>query len=89
MALELPVGPSRLRASDADRERVVAFVRGDWSQGRLTDAEFEQRLGCALQARELGDSARRAAWDARSDHSVASSCSTSTIFVRHERQYAD
>jgi len=55
MALELPVGPSRLRASDADRERVVAFVRGHWSEGRLTDAELEQRLGRALQARTLGD----------------------------------
>lgn len=55
MASDLPVGPSRLRASDADRERVVAFVRGHWSLGRLTDAELEQRLGRALQARTVGD----------------------------------
>lgn len=51
----LPAGPSRLRASDVDREQVVTVIRGHWTQGRLTDEELEQRLGRALSARTLGD----------------------------------
>lgn len=55
MANQLPVGPARMRASDHDREQVVAFIRGHWSHGRLSDDELERRVGLALQARTLGD----------------------------------
>lgn len=55
MANQLPAGPARTRASDQDREQVVAFIRGHWSHGRLTDEELERRVGLALQARTLGD----------------------------------
>lgn len=55
MATGLPTGPSRLRASDGDRERVVAVIRESWSQGRLSDEELEQRLARALSARTRGD----------------------------------
>lgn len=51
----MPVGPARTRASDHDRELVVAFIRGHWSQGRLSDEELERRVGLALQASTLGD----------------------------------
>ena len=53
--MTLPAGPARVRASDADRERVVAFVRQHWNEGRLTDGELDHRVGRALQARTLGD----------------------------------
>jgi uncharacterized protein DUF1707 len=53
--MSLPAGPSRVRASDRDRERVVQFIRAHWHEGRLTDAELDQRVGRALQARTLGD----------------------------------
>jgi hypothetical protein len=51
----VPPGPARLRASDADRERVAAVIRSHWQAGRLTDSELEERLGQALTARSLGD----------------------------------
>jgi Domain of unknown function (DUF1707) len=53
--MSLPAGPARVRASDRDRERVVQFIRTQWHEGRLTDAELDQRVGRALQARTLGD----------------------------------
>lgn len=44
-----------LRASDADRERVVARLREQVGEGRLTLEEFSQRSAAAYQARILGD----------------------------------
>ena len=38
---------SELRASDAERERVVAFLREHALLGRLTDDELEDRIGLA------------------------------------------
>ena len=37
-----------LRASDADRDRVVEVLRGAAADGRLTAAELDERLGAAL-----------------------------------------
>jgi hypothetical protein len=53
--MSLPAGPGRVRASDRDREQVMAFIRGHWAEGRLNDAELDQRLGKALRARTLAD----------------------------------
>lgn len=50
----IPAGPAKSRASDADRERVGTVIREHWEAGRLTDEEFEARLGAALGARTLG-----------------------------------
>jgi len=46
---------SELRASDAERERVVAFLREHALLGRLTDDELEERIGLAYAAVTVGD----------------------------------
>lgn len=45
----------RLRASDADRERVAEVLREAVAEGRLTMEEFDERLGAAYRARTYGD----------------------------------
>lgn len=47
--------PRDLRASDADRERVVELLAVAVSDGRLTPEEHEQRLDQASSARTLGE----------------------------------
>jgi DUF1707 SHOCT-like domain len=44
-----------LRASDADRERVVAALRDHAAAGRLEPPELEQRVETALAARTMGE----------------------------------
>ncbi|MDO8309040.1 MAG: DUF1707 domain-containing protein [Actinomycetota bacterium] len=44
-----------MRAGDEDRDRVIAVLREAFAEGRLTDAEFTDRLGRAQQARTFGD----------------------------------
>jgi len=39
-----------LRASDAERERVAAFLRDQAAEGRLTHDELDERVGAAYQA---------------------------------------
>jgi hypothetical protein len=46
---------SELRASDAERERVVAFLREHALLGRLTDDELEDRIGLSYAAVTVGD----------------------------------
>jgi hypothetical protein len=46
---------SHLRASDAERERVVAFLREHALLGRLDDDELEERIGRAYAAVTVGD----------------------------------
>ncbi len=51
-----PADPSNspaLRASDADRDRVVEVLRAAVADGRLDPAEFDQRLDAALAARTI------------------------------------
>ncbi|MDH2428851.1 DUF1707 domain-containing protein [Sphaerisporangium sp. TRM90804] len=47
--------PHELRASDADRERVVAVLADALSDGRLDLAEHEERVEAAYHARTLGE----------------------------------
>ena len=47
--------PSDLRASDADRERVVAVLAEAASDGRLTLDEHSERVQRAYRARTLGE----------------------------------
>jgi hypothetical protein len=47
--------PRDLRASDADRERVVSLLADAVGDGRLTPEEHAQRLEEATSARTLGD----------------------------------
>jgi Domain of unknown function (DUF1707) len=52
-----PVGPGavpEVRASDADRDRVLDVLRDAAADGRLTVDEFDQRMEAALSSRTLG-----------------------------------
>ena len=47
--------PSRLRASDADREAVAERLRNAAAEGRLLAHELEERVARALRARTYGE----------------------------------
>ena len=49
---------SPVRASDADRERIAAILRGAAGQGLLTLAEVDERLSRAYAATYVGTSGR-------------------------------
>jgi hypothetical protein len=40
-----------VRASDGERDRVVALLQDHFADGRITQAELEERAGAALAAR--------------------------------------
>jgi hypothetical protein len=44
-----------MRASDADRDRVVDVLRAAVADGRLTAGEFDQRVEAALSSRTFGE----------------------------------
>jgi hypothetical protein len=46
-----PPSPPPLRASDADRDRVIELLRAAVADGRLDPVEFDERLDAALAAR--------------------------------------
>jgi Domain of unknown function (DUF1707) len=48
-----PPSSSALRASDADRDRVIELLRAAVADGRLNPAEFDERLDAALAARTI------------------------------------
>jgi hypothetical protein len=48
-------GPGRLRASDADRDRVAAILGAAYGEGRLSQDEYDDRLHGALSARTYAD----------------------------------
>jgi hypothetical protein len=48
-----PPSPPALRASDADRDRVIDVLRAAVGDGRLDPAEFDERLDAALAARTV------------------------------------
>jgi hypothetical protein len=43
-----------IRASDADRERIVEVLRQHTAEGRITAEEFDERMAAAYEARTLG-----------------------------------
>ena len=47
--------PPQIRASDADRDAVVAALSEHFQAGRLTTEELEERTGQALTARTVGE----------------------------------
>ena len=51
----MPVTDPRLRASDADRQRIVADLERHTAAGRLSLDEFTTRVDAALAARTHGD----------------------------------
>jgi uncharacterized membrane protein len=50
----MPVNP-RMRASDADRDRVAALLREHLADGRLTADEFQERLSATFAAKTFGE----------------------------------
>jgi Domain of unknown function (DUF1707) len=52
MSADPPSSPA-LRASDADRDRVIELLRAAVADGRLDPAEFDERLDAALAARTI------------------------------------
>ena len=50
-----PGGAPEVRASDADRDRVVDVLRDAAADGRLTVDEFDERMAAALSSRTLGE----------------------------------
>ena len=50
----MPENP-RLRASDADRDRVAALLREHHAAGRLTADEFQERLTATFAAKTFGE----------------------------------
>ena len=66
--------PRDLRASDADRERVVAVLAEAAADGRLTLDEHTERVHRAYRARTLGELARLT--EDLAAPSAATSCST-------------
>jgi hypothetical protein len=48
-------GDPRIRASDADRDRVAALLREHHAAGRLDAEEFHDRMNNALEAKTLGE----------------------------------
>ncbi len=53
-----PSGPGwspGMRASDADRDRVMDVLRAAAGEGRLTSDELDERLDAALSSRTLGE----------------------------------
>src|SRR5215471_18920806 len=54
-------GGGHLRASDADRERVIDALKDAFAQGRLTNSELASRAGQALGSKTYADLARATA----------------------------
>jgi len=54
-------GGGHLRASDADRERVIDALKDAFAQGRLTYSELARRAGQALESKTYADLARATA----------------------------
>jgi hypothetical protein len=54
-------GGGHLRASDADRERVIKTLKDAFAQGRLTRSELATRAGQALESKTYADLARASA----------------------------
>jgi len=83
---------SELRASDAERERVVAFLREHALLGRLTDDELEERIGLAYAAVTVGDletliADLPRASDPRSRPAVARPSAPRPTAVRHHHRH--
>jgi hypothetical protein len=50
-----PMPSGRIRASDADRDRVAAALQEHYAAGRLSAEEFDQRVDAAMAARTLDE----------------------------------
>jgi uncharacterized membrane protein len=53
--LSLPGGPPRMLAANADRERAIDVLKASFAEGRLTRAEFGDRMARVQAARTYGE----------------------------------
>ena len=53
--MDLPCDRGKMRAADADRDRVAGFLTTAYTEGRLSKDEYDARLEAALSARTYGD----------------------------------
>ena len=53
--MDLPGERGKLRAADADRDRVAGFLNTAYTEGRLSRDEYDARLDSALSARTYAD----------------------------------
>jgi len=53
--MDLPGEREKLRAADADRDRVARFLNTAYAEGRLSKDEYDTRLDNALSARTYAD----------------------------------
>ena len=51
----VPGERGKMRAADADRDRVVGFLNTAYTEGRLSKDEYDARLDSALSARTYAD----------------------------------
>ena len=72
---------SELRASDAERERVVDFLRESSLVGRLTHDELDERIGLAYAAVTRGDARHPAPRPRRASAPVAKKREPSGVMV--------
>ncbi|MGA8296336.1 MAG: DUF1707 domain-containing protein [Acidimicrobiales bacterium] len=49
------VPPSQMRVSDAERHQIVDALSKHFADGRLDQAEFDERMGKAMSAKTQGD----------------------------------
>lgn len=57
-----PQSPGRLKASDADRDKVIDLLKAAFVQGQLTKDELDTRAGHALTTRSHADLAALPSW---------------------------
>lgn len=79
--------PDGLRASHADRDRVVEALAAAAGEGRLTHEELDERVTAALSARSLGQLAVLTA-DLPQETAPAPAAAAAKDVVRIEQQYA-
>ena len=53
--MDLPGERGKMRAADADRDRVAGFLSTAYTEGRLSKDEYDARLDRALSARTYAD----------------------------------
>ena len=53
--MDLPGERGKIRAADADRDRVAGFLSTAYTEGRLSKDEYDARLDSALSARTYAD----------------------------------
>ena len=52
---QVPGAQGGMRASDADRERMIDVLKAAFARGQLTEAELDERTGQALGSRTYGE----------------------------------